>query len=195
MAVLPRSSITSDKTSDYISPPRRHLTTDKVSISHRQCLNVCMLTINPSTTPLHPLKASQIIHYSVPQTQIGIVIWTGSPISGSAMYNTLEACLSAADAAISKHGDVYMFPDPYVFKTPPALHTGLEIKAYSMMVPGLKWIDLSHVLSGVEQAMWQRALYKEAHVKIYDEPSGLWMGIADLIRSSTINLVDTRDLA
>ena len=90
-----------------------------------------------------------------------------------------------------KHGDVYMFPDPYVFKTAPALYTGLEITAQSIMVPGLKWIDLVNMLSGVEQAMWQRALYKEAHVKAYDEPSGSWMGVADLYRSSAVNLADS----
>ena len=103
------------------------------------------------------------------------------------MRNTLEACFSAAHTAMSKHGDVYMFPDPYVFRMPPALYTGLEITAYSIMVPGLKWIDLANALQGIEQAMWQRAVYKEAHVEMYDEPSGLQMGIVDLHRSSTIN--------
>lgn len=102
------------------------------------------------------------------------------------MRSTLEACLLAVHAARFKHGDVYMFPDPYVFETPPALSTGLEISAYSTMVPGLKWIDLTNMLLGVEQAMYQRALYKEAHVKMYDEPSGLWMGVADLYKTSAI---------
>lgn len=111
------------------------------------------------------------------------------------MHNTLETCSSAAHAAISKHGDVYMFPDPYVFKPPPTVSTSLEIRAYSTMVPGLKWIDLENMLLGVEQAMWQRALYKEAHVKMYDEPSGLEMGVADLYRSSAISLADFADLA
>lgn len=100
------------------------------------------------------------------------------------MRSTLEACLSAAHAAISKHGDVYMFPDPYPCKTPGILSTGLQLRAYSTMVPGLKWIDLSNMLLGVEQAMWQRAVYKEAHVKMYDEPSGMWMGVVDLYQSS-----------
>lgn len=99
------------------------------------------------------------------------------------MHNTLEACISAAHGAIVKHGDVYMFPDPYLFKTLPVLHAGLEIRAYSTMVPGLKWIDLSSMLVGIEQAMWQRAIYKEAHVKMFDGPSGLEMGVADLYRS------------
>ena len=85
---------------------------------------------------------------------------------------------------MSKHGDVYMFPDPYPCKSPAKLSIGLEIRAYSTMVPGLKWIDLSNMLLGVEQAMWQRALYKEAHVKMYDEPSGIWMGVVDLYKSS-----------
>lgn len=111
------------------------------------------------------------------------------------MRNTLEACLSAAHAAMFKHGDVYMFPDPYVLKTPPSLHTGLEIRAYSTMVPGLKWIDLANTLSGVEQAMWQRAIYKEAHIKMYDEPSGFEMGVVDLNKPPAINLADFGVLA
>ena len=84
---------------------------------------------------------------------------------------------------MSKHGDVYMFPDPYPCKTS-ASSTGLQLRAYSTMVPGLKWVDLANLLLGVEQAMWQRALYKEAHVKMYDEPSGMWMGVVDLYESS-----------
>ena len=87
---------------------------------------------------------------------------------------------------MSKHGDVYMFPDPYVFQTPPALYTGLEIRAYSTMVPGLKWIDLTIVLVGIEQVMWQRAIYKEAHIKMIHEPSGLEIGVADIYKSPTI---------
>lgn len=102
------------------------------------------------------------------------------------MHSTLEACILATHAAMFKHGDVYMFPDPYVFQTPPTLNTGLDIRAYSIMVPGLKWIDLSTMLLGIEQAMWQRAIYKEAHVKMYDEPSGLQMGVADLYKSPAI---------
>lgn len=85
---------------------------------------------------------------------------------------------------MSKHGDVYMFPDPYPCKMPGKVSTGLELRAYSTMVPGLKWVDLANMLLGVEQAMWQRALYKEAHVKMYDEPSGIWMGVVDLYKSS-----------
>ena len=95
---------------------------------------------------------------------------------------------------MDKHGNVYLFPDPYLFKTAPTLDTGLEIRAYSTMVPGLKWTDLVEALDGFEQIMLQRALYKEAHVKIYDEPSGMEMGIADLYRSSTIDLIDHGNL-
>lgn len=91
---------------------------------------------------------------------------------------------------MSKHGDVYMFPDPYSFKTPPALYTGLQIRAYSTMVPGLKWDDLATIVLGVEQAMLQRGLYKEAHVKMYDEPSGSEMGVADLYKSSGVHSPD-----
>lgn len=111
------------------------------------------------------------------------------------MLSTLEACLSAAHDAVFKHGDVYMFPDPYTFNTPPIVDTGLEIEAYSTMVPGLKWIDLANMLLGVEQAMWQRVNYKEAHVKMYDEPSGLYMGIADLHKTPAIRPADIADVA
>ncbi|CAF9907614.1 MAG: hypothetical protein ALECFALPRED_003551 [Alectoria fallacina] len=141
-------------------------------------------------THVDVLNASQIIHYSIPQTQVSIIIYTGSSISGPAMRNTLEAGMSAAHAAMYKHGDVYMFPDPYMLKTPPALYAGLGIGAYSTMVPGLKWADLANMLLGVEQAMWQRANYKEAHVKMYDEPSGLEMGVADLHRMPAIKPAD-----
>lgn len=87
---------------------------------------------------------------------------------------------------MSKHGDVYMFPDPLLCKTPPKSSTGLEIGAYSTMVPGLKWVDLANILLGIEQAMWQRALYKEAHVKMIDEPSGVAWGVVDLVKSPAI---------
>lgn len=95
---------------------------------------------------------------------------------------------------MSKHGDVYMFPDPFLFKTPPTLYTGLAIRAYSTMVPGLKWVDLANMILGVEQAMWQRALYYEAHVKMFDEPSGAYMGVVDLYKASAIPLVDNDGL-
>ena len=111
------------------------------------------------------------------------------------MRDTLEACVSAVHAVMVKHGDVYMFPDPYVFTTPPKSYTGLEIRAYSTMVPGLKWIDLTNILLGVEQAMLQRAIYKEAHVKMYDKPSGWEMGVADLYRPSAVALADVAHLA
>ncbi len=111
------------------------------------------------------------------------------------MHTTLEECRTAAHAIMDKHGDVYMFPDPYVFKTSPKAYTGLGIRAYSTMVPGLKWIDLINMLLGVEQAMWQRAIYKEAHLKMFDEPSGLEMGVADLYRSSATSLADVSHLA
>ena len=100
------------------------------------------------------------------------------------MRGTLDACISAAHAIIFKHGDVYMFPDPYVFKALPA--TGLELQAHSTMVPGLKWTDLVNTLLGLTQVMWHRALYREAHVKMYDQPSGIEMGVVDLYESSAI---------
>lgn len=109
------------------------------------------------------------------------------------MRDTLEACLSATYLAISKHGNVYMFPDPLLCKMPPVSSTGLELRAHSTMVPGLKWIDLVHIIWGIEQAMWQRALYKEAVVKMYDEPSGLFMGVVELEKSSAIKPVDIGD--
>lgn len=148
------------------------------------------IALQLNATHLNPLNASQIIRYSIPQTQIAILIYTGNPISGSAMRDTLEACLTAVHATMSKHGDVYMFPDPYVFKSPPALYTGLQLRAYSTLVPGLKWLDLATMLLGVEQAMWQRGLYKQAHIKMYDEPSGSEMGVADLYKGTGIHLLD-----
>ncbi len=111
------------------------------------------------------------------------------------MRDTLEACLSAAQAVIHKYGNVYMFPDPYLFKTPSAHSTGLEITAYSTMVPGLKWIDLIDALNGVQQIMLQRIIYKTAHIKMNHEPSGQEMGVVNLYRSPTINLADHGGLA
>ena len=93
-------------------------------------------------------------------------------------------------AIINRHGDVYMFPDPLVFMMPPKSYTGLEIAARSTMVPGLKWVDLIYVLNGLEQVMLNRLLYKEAHVKMYDEPTGLKMGELDLYKSSAIHSAD-----
>ena len=110
------------------------------------------------------------------------------------MRETLEACLSTVHAAMSKHGDVYMFPDPSVFSMAPTLYTGLEIMVQSTMVPGLKWTDVANMLHGMIQVMiLQRALYREAHVELYDEPSGARMGIADLYRSPEITLADPAD--
>ena len=89
---------------------------------------------------------------------------------------------------MDKHGDVYMFPDPYFFQMPPKMYTGVGIRAYSTMVPGLKWVDLVAALHGVEQVMWQRALYKEAFLKMFDEPSGVEMGVVDLYRTPKVGL-------
>lgn len=141
------------------------------------------------------LNASQIIHYSIPQTQIIIIIVTGTPTSSLAMHSTIDACIGAVNAAMDKYGDVYMFPDPYNFKTPPTRPTGLEIGASSTMIPGLKWMDLFKVLHAVEQIMLQRALYKEMHVKMYDDPSGVEMGVVDLHKSSAIDLAEMDGLA
>ena len=119
-----------------------------------------------------------------------ITIYTGTFISSDAMRNTLEACLAAANAVIDKHGNVYLFPDPYLFKMPPKQSTGLTISAHSTMVPGLKWNDLIDALRGIEQIMLQRGIYREALLKMFDEPSGLEMGVADLFRSSAIIRAD-----
>ena len=96
---------------------------------------------------------------------------------------------------MDKHGDVYMFPDPLVFTMPPKLYTGLEISARSTAVPGLKFADFANVLSGLEQVMLDRALYREAHVKIYDQRSGLQMGELDLYKSSPRPSADRGSLA
>ena len=85
---------------------------------------------------------------------------------------------------MNRHGNVFMFPDPLLFKMPPKLSTGLEIGARSTMVPGLKWIDFINVIVGLEQVMLNRVLYKEMHVKMYDQPSGLKMGEVDLYKAS-----------
>ena len=91
---------------------------------------------------------------------------------------------------MDKHGDVYMFPDPLVFKMPPKSHTGLEITARSMMVPGLKWVDFISVLYGLEQVMLNRVLYKEVHVRMYDEPTGVQMGDLDLYKGPATHSAD-----
>ena len=111
------------------------------------------------------------------------------------MRETLEACLATVHAHMSKHGDVYMSPDPAVFTMPPTLDTGLEIMVESTMVPGLKWTDVANMLDGTIQVMiLQRALFREARIELYDEPSGLKMGIADLHKSSKITSADPADL-
>lgn len=104
------------------------------------------------------------------------------------MLDTLEGCLSAAHAVIDKHGNVYMFPDPYSFKVPPKVYNGVALTAFSMMVPGLKWFDLVAALGGIEQVMLQRAIYKEAFLQMYHEPSGVRMGDVNLYRSSEMDL-------
>ena len=91
---------------------------------------------------------------------------------------------------MDKHGDVYMFPDPLVFMMPPKTYTGLEISARSTMVPGLKWVDLISVLYGLEQVMLNRVLYKEVHIKMYDEPTSMKMGELDLYKKSAIHSAD-----
>ena len=113
-----------------------------------------------------------------------MVIHTGVSISGPAMRDTLEECLAAAHAVIMKHGDVYMFPDPYMFKLPPKQFNGLVIEAQSLMVPGLLWTDLGNMLDGIHHVMLGREIYKEAHVKMYDVPSGEFMGILELYKTS-----------
>ena len=139
---------------------------------------------------MNNLNASEIIHYSIPQTQIRLVIYTGATISSRAMRNTLESCILTANTVMGKHGNVYMFPDPCIFTTPPKLHTGLRITADSTMVPGLKWVDLIRALTGVEQIVALRALYKNMHVKMYDAPSGVEMGVVDLYTSPAVSLAN-----
>ena len=91
---------------------------------------------------------------------------------------------------MNKHGNVFMFPDPLVFTMPPKLYTGLEIAARSTMVPGLRWVDFTYVLNGLEQVMLNRVLYKEVHVKMYDHPTGVQMGDLELYKSSAIHSAD-----
>ena len=103
------------------------------------------------------------------------------------MQETLETCLATVHARIAKHGNVFMSPDPNVFTMPPKVDTGLEITVESTMVPGLLWADVADMIHGTLEVMiFQRALYEEAHVELYDEPTGIKMGIADLHRSSKI---------
>ena len=113
-----------------------------------------------------------------------LVIYTGISISGPAMRDTLDLCLTAAQAIIDKYGNVFMFPDPNFFEPPPKLYAGLKISTHSTMVPGLKWIDLINALNGIEQVVSRRALYKEMHIEMYDEPSSIEMGIMDVRKSS-----------
>ena len=89
---------------------------------------------------------------------------------------------------MAKHGNVYMFPDPYSFKVPPSVYNGVALRASSTMVPGLRWLDLVTAISGIEQVMLRRAIYKEAYVKMYDELSGVEMGLVKLYRSSAMDL-------
>ena len=91
---------------------------------------------------------------------------------------------------MDKHGNVYMFPDPLVFKMPTKSYTGLEIAAHSTMVPGLRWVDFAYVLVGLEQVFRNRRLHNEMHVKMYDHPSGLQMGELDLYKVSAIHSAD-----
>lgn len=105
------------------------------------------------------------------------------------MLDTLEGCLSAAHTVIAKYGNVYMFPDPYSFKVPPKIYNGVALNAISVMVPGLRWSDLIAALGAIEQVMLQRAIYKEAFMKMHDEPSGVEMGVVNLYRSSPMYLV------
>ena len=101
------------------------------------------------------------------------------------MQETLETCLATVHARISKHGNVFMSPDPTVFTPPPKVDTGLEITVESTMVPGLLWSDVANMIHGTLEAMiFDRALYKEARVELYDGPTRVKMGIADLHRSS-----------
>lgn len=89
---------------------------------------------------------------------------------------------------MAKHGNVYMFPDPYSFKVPPSVYNGVALSALSMMVPGLRWLDLVAAISGIEQVMLQRAIYREAYLKMYDEFRGVEMGVLNLYRSSEMDL-------
>ena len=110
------------------------------------------------------------------------------------MQETLETCLATVQARMSKHGNVFMSPDPTVFTMPPTLDTGLEITVESTMVPGLMWTDVANMIHGTLEVMiFQRALYRESRVELYDEPSGLKMGIADLHRSPRITSADLVD--
>ena len=112
------------------------------------------------------------------------------------MQETLETCLATVHARMSKHGNVFMSPDPTVFTMPPKVETGLEIMVESTMVPGLLWTDVASMIHGTLEAMiFERALYREAHVELHDEPSGLKMGIAQLYKPSKATLALPADLA
>lgn len=139
---------------------------------------------------MDPLNSSQIIRYPIPHTQISLEIYTGTSISAGGMRSTLETCLATVRAKMDKHGNVYMFPDPLTFMMPPKLYTGLEIGARSTMVPGLRWVDLLNVISGLEQVMLNRVLYKEVHVLMYHDPTGQQMGEVDLNKISAVHSAD-----
>lgn len=119
-----------------------------------------------------------------------IVIRTGTFITSLAMRSTLDACLAAAHAVMDKYGNVYMFPDPYRFKMPSQQYTGLAISAHSTIVPGLKWTDLVDALNGIKQIMLEQGIFAEALLQMYDDPSGVEMGVAHLYRSSAISRAD-----
>ena len=87
---------------------------------------------------------------------------------------------------MDKHGDVYMFPDPTIFSMPPKDSTGLEIEALSTMTPGLKWTDLVTCLNGLRHIMLYRGIFKEVHVKLFDQPSAQQMGVVNLRKISTV---------
>ena len=58
------------------------------------------------------------------------------------------------------------------------------------MVPGLMWVDLIDVVTGIEQVMSLRALYRKMQVEIYHESSNEKMGIVGLYASSTVDLAN-----
>lgn len=158
-------------------------------------LSLVDVSLQLNYTHLNSLNSSQIIHYSIPQTQYGIDITTGMVIDRFAMQETLETCLATVHARMSKHGNVFMSPDPTVFTMPPKVDTGLEIMVESTMVPGLLWTDVVNMLHGTLEAMiFQRALYREVRVELYDEPSRTKMGIAELHKSSRTTSANFIDL-
>ncbi|KAM0803733.1 hypothetical protein BDR22DRAFT_886562 [Usnea florida] len=151
--------------------------------SQGSSLSLVDVSLQLNETHLNPLNSSQIIHYNIPQTQYSIYITTGMTIGESGMLETLSTCLATVQARISKYGNVFMSPDPNVFF--PKVDTGLEITVESTMVPGLLWSDVANMIHGTLVAMiFDRALYRAAQVELYDEPTRIKMGIADLHKSS-----------